>query len=74
MTTRNISIIPKAPFARVLLNAGAKRVSQEATDAFTAVITEFAEKICSQAVVIAQHAGRKTIHDSDIELAVKSMK
>ena len=68
---RNISIIPKAPFARILLNAGAKRVSAEAIDAFADVITDIAEEISTRAAKIAQHSGRKTIQDGDIKLAVK---
>lgn len=68
---RNISIIPKAPFARILLDAGAKRVSAEAIDAFTDVITEIAEEISTKAAKISQHSGRKTIHEGDIKLAVR---
>ncbi len=68
---RNISIIPKAPFARILLNSGAKRVSAEAIDAFADVITDIAEEISTRAAKIAQHSGRKTIQDGDIKLAVK---
>ena len=68
---RNISIIPKAPFARILLNAGAKRVSAEAIDAFTDVIIDIAEEISTKAAKIAQHSGRKTIQDGDIKLAIK---
>jgi len=68
---RNISIIPKAPFAKILLNAGAKRVSAEAIDAFAEVITDIAEEISTRAAKIAQHSGRKTIQDGDIKLAVK---
>lgn len=71
MTTRNISIIPKAPVARILINAGAKRVSQDGVDAFTEVLTKIAEDISERAVKIAQHSGRKTIHDTDIKLAAK---
>ncbi len=68
---RNISIIPKAPFARILMDAGAKRVSAEAIDTFADVITDIAEEISTRAAKIAQHSGRKTIQDGDIKLAVK---
>ena len=68
---RNISIIPKAPFARILMDAGAKRVSAEAIDAFADVITDIAEEISTKAAKIAQHSGRKTIHEGDIKLAVR---
>ena len=69
--SRNTSIIPKAPLARILITAGAKRVSQESVDAFADVIIGIAEDISTQAVKIAQHSGRKTVHDSDIRLAAK---
>lgn len=69
--TRNISTIPKAPMARILMNAGAKRVSQDAVDAFSEVLTEMTEKIAKRAAEIAKHSGRKTIHEGDIKLAAK---
>jgi len=68
---RNTTIIPKAPVGRILLRAGAKRVSQGATDAFSEVLEEIAKDIGARAVRIAIHSGRKTVHDSDIKLAVK---
>ncbi len=51
---RNISIIPKAPIARILMDAGAKRVSAEAVDAFTDVIIDIAEEISTKAVKIVK--------------------
>jgi histone H3/H4 len=68
---RNTSTIPKAPVGRILMNAGAKRVSASAVDAFTEVLTEIAEKIGVQAFKIAKHSGRKTIKEGDIKLAAK---
>jgi histone H3/H4 len=66
---KRITTIPKAPTGRILLSAGAKRVSQDAMDALTEVLTERALDIARQAVRIAQHSGRKTVHESDIKLA-----
>ena len=71
MTTRKTSIIPKAPVARILMNAGAKRVSADAVDAFAEVIQTKAEAIASQAAKIAKHSGRKTVQEGDVKLAVK---
>lgn len=68
---KKISIIPKAPVGRILINAGAKRVSASAVDTFTEVLTNIAEKIGVQAVKIAKHSGRKTVHEEDIKLAAK---
>jgi len=63
--------MPKAPVARILFKAGAKRVSQPATDTFSEVLREIAEDIAAKAVQIAKHSGRKTVQEGDIKLAVK---
>ena len=68
---RKISTIPKASVARILMKAGAKRVSQPAVDTFADVLTEMAVKISSRASEISKHAGRKTVHEEDIKLAAK---
>lgn len=66
---RKTQTIPKAPAARILMNAGAKRVSASAAQAFSEVIHDIALKISEQAVRIAKHSGRKTVHEGDIKLA-----
>jgi len=71
MATRRTTIIPKAPVARILLNAGAKRVSADAVDAFAEVLQAISEEIALNASRIAKHSGRKTIQEGDIRLAVK---
>ena len=68
---RNISVIPKAPFGRILMRAGAKRVSADAVETFTEILTEMTEEIATQSAKISKHAGRKTIHEGDIKLAAK---
>jgi len=71
MATRRVSTIPKAPCGRILMNAGAKRVSADAVDAFTDVITDIALKISEKAAQIAKHSGRKTVQEGDIKLAAR---
>jgi len=68
---RKISTIPKASVARILVKAGAKRVSQDAVDAFTEVLTDIAVRISKKAFDIAKHTGRKTVHEGDVRLAAK---
>ena len=71
MGTKRSTTIPKAPLARILMNAGAKRVSADAVDALTDAMEDFAERIGTQSVKIAKHSGRKTVHEGDIKLAAK---
>lgn len=68
---RKITTIPRAPVGRILMKAGAKRVSQDAMNAFTEILTELTEKIAAQAAKIAKHSGRKTVNEGDIRLAAK---
>ena len=68
---RKTSTIPKASVARILVKAGAKRVSQDSVDAFTDVLTDIAIKISKRAADISRHAGRKTVHEGDVKLAAK---
>jgi histone H3/H4 len=68
---RKITVIPKAPFGRILMKAGAKRVSADAMNTFTEILTEKTEAVATQSVKIAKHSGRKTVHEGDIKLAAK---
>jgi histone H3/H4 len=64
-------VIPLAISERMLKNAGAARVSEDAKEAFSDVLQEIAEEIGTQASKIAKHAGRKTVQEEDIKLAAK---
>jgi len=71
MAEKRSTIIPKAPVARILMKVGAKRVSAGAAAVFTDKLEDIAKRIAEDAVRIAKHAGRKTVHDSDIRLAAR---
>jgi DNA-binding protein len=73
MGAKRTTIIPKAPAARILMNAGAKRVSASAVDALVEVLEDITENIARKSAMIAKHAGRKTIQDGDVKLASKTM-
>ena len=64
-------LLPLAAMEKILKQSGAERVSDKAKAALKAVIEEEAEKIASQAVRFAAHAGRKTVKAGDIRLAAK---
>ena len=68
---RKTSTIPKAPAARILTIAGAKRVSAGAAETFSDVIHDIAMRIGEQAVRIAKHSGRKTVQEEDIKLSAR---
>ena len=68
---RKTSTIPRAPVARILMKAGAKRVSENAASSFSEILKDISLDIGRKAVEIAKHSGRKTVHEKDIKLAAR---
>jgi histone H3/H4 len=68
-----MSHLPIAPIRRIVKNAGAERVSQDATLALADLLTEYGIEISEKAVSLARHAGRKTVKKEDIVKAVKEV-
>ena len=64
-------LLPLAAMEKVLKQAGAERVSDNAKAALKEIVEDIAEDIAETAVKIAVHAGRKTVKSGDIRLAVK---
>ena len=63
--------IPKAAIAKIMQNAGAKRISDDAVSTLVDYLTDYAIELSERALKIAKHSGRKTIQDGDIKVALK---
>ena len=66
-----MSELPIAPVTRIIKNAGAERVSEEASLELIRLLEQEAKKIAVNAVNLAKHAKRKTVTREDIEEAIK---
>ena len=70
ITVIEMAEISKAPVTRLMRNAGAERVSEDASQALAEVLEEYGEKVARKAVSLAKHAGRKTVKKEDIYEAI----
>jgi len=61
--------ISKLAAKRILKDAGAARISEEAISYFAETLNIFAYNIAKKAVKLAAHAKRKTVEKEDIKLA-----
>ena len=72
MGRKGAGILPKAAVSRILVKAGAKRVSGDAAAALARFLEKKGVETGEIAVRRAMHAGRKTVKKEDVEAAVES--
>ncbi|MCM2324966.1 MAG: NFYB/HAP3 family transcription factor subunit [Candidatus Woesearchaeota archaeon] len=62
--------IPTLAAEKLLRNAGAKRVGEDAKERIREIIKKEASEIARKAKAFSEHAGRKTIKKEDIDLVL----
>jgi len=63
--------LPVAAVVRVAKNNGAERVGSDASEAMVKMTEDYLAKLVKEAVRLAEHAGRKTLKEEDIEMAAE---
>jgi len=69
-----MAVIPKAPVSQMIRDAGADRVSEDATEELAKLLEAEGVRIAKKAVNLAKHASRKTVKAEDILTAVEQVK
>jgi histone H3/H4 len=67
-------VLPTASVDKLIRKAGAYRVSEGAAKELASHLEERAIKVAREAIILAEHAGRKTVKAEDIELAQRRLK
>jgi len=65
--------LPIAAVARVAKNSGAERVGSDASALLLQKTEDYLAKLVKEAVKLANHAGRKTLKEEDIEMAASNL-
>ena len=65
--------LPIAVVTRMIRNAGAERVSEDAGVALREVLEAKADEIATKAINLSKHAKRSTVKREDIEAAVNEL-
>ena len=68
MTEYNLSL---TAMHRIIQNAGAERVSEEAMKELRSALVEIGLRIARESLDFTKHVGRKTVKAEDIQIAVR---
>lgn len=63
--------LPIAAVDRIIRKAAGIRVSESAAKELAAHLDDVGMKVAQEAALYAKHAGRKTVTDEDVRLALK---
>ncbi len=74
MTQQVSPVLPLAPVERIIRQAGAERVSEDAGVELANVLEEYGLEVSREAITLAKHAGRTTVKEEDIRLAIARIK
>ncbi len=74
MTQQVPPVLPLAPVERIIRKAGAERVAEDAGVELAKVLEDYGLEISREAMNLAKHAGRTTVKEEDIRLAVSRIK
>lgn len=66
---RNKTTIPHSPLGRLMMKAGAQRVSEDACVELEQFLYDYSISLAKKANDITKHAGRKTVNAGDVKLA-----
>ena len=66
--------LSQAAVERIIKKSGADRVSADATETLAALMEEYGMFLAKEAKKMSDHAGRKTIRGSDIQMAAEMFK
>ncbi|NLL10300.1 MAG: histone [Methanomicrobiales archaeon] len=68
-----MSDLPVAAVVRIAKTNGAERVGSDAAAVLVEKAEDYIGNLAREAFKLAQHAGRKTIKEEDVEMAAKSV-
>jgi len=68
-----MAVLPIAPVTRLIRDAGAERISKDASMELARLLEEEATRIANEALIFARQRGRKTVKAEDITAANEAL-